>query len=136
MALASIKKCELVTSHKRVMDKELLYGTWTPGDRAKSVLYNAKMIVENKDALGKCTGDARKTARINENITICMQSIKNALTKLDADEKTVSEIVTSMEKNDIEMVQYILLQLLIKRNPGLYRRKLAAVARSIANRQH
>ena len=134
--LSNIQKCRRITAGEIASDKEMLGGVQTLGDRAESVLYNARLIVQNKKTLAEKGITAVAIKKKQEIIANCTQTIKSNLAKLGADDKSVAEIIACVENDDMELLRYNLLKMLVKRNPGMYSRKLAIATRDIKQRQH
>ena len=119
--------------------REGLKGTHDVSDRGRSVLDNMAIIAKNKRIIGEQKAskyqDPRSIERSSMIISNCMNTIKNTLNLLGADEKSVQEIVAYVEKNDETNVRYNLLKLLSVRNPGMYARKLALFEQNMSNQR-
>ena len=109
--------------------REGLKGRHDMDDRSRIVLNNMGIIAKNKRIIAEQKASNAQTpksiARSSMIISDCMNTIKNTLKLLGADEKCIKETMEFVEKNDETNVHYILLKLLSARNPGMYARKLA-----------
>ena len=73
-SLSNIQKCKRAATREIATDREMLSGVQTLGDRAESVLYNAKVIVQSKKALT----EAVRTMDVQPNVILV-----DALTGID-----------------------------------------------------
>ena len=107
---------------------ETLDGIQSSDDRARSVWSNVLIIAECKKRIA---ADARNEATnkvLGEKIKTCIRTIKENMAKLGADDTCINETMTLIDNGDTDNVHLNLLKLLVKRNPGMYGRKLAACA--------
>ena len=109
--------------------KETLEGIRSSGDRAHSIWRNALIIIEDNKIVAseKAAGtpSPKLVARYNEIIKNCTRSIKENMEKLGANETCINELMSFVNNGDVDAAQLHMLKLLVKRNPGLYSRKLA-----------
>lgn len=121
-----------------ILRGESLHGIQGFEDRGQSILYNANVVVKNMRAREEEKSSAvkndKKIARYDEVISDCTRTMKDNLVKLGADENCVAEAVKYVEANQMDQLRYIVLQLLAKRNPGMYARKCAIFGKSIGQR--
>ena len=110
--------------------KETLYGIQSSGDRAHSIWNNVLIIIEDNKIIAseKAAGtpSPKLVARYNEIIANCKHSIKENMKKLGADEASINKLMDFVNNGDMYAAQIHMLKLLVKRNPGMYSRKLAA----------
>ena len=120
---STLKETKLVT--------ETLDGIQSSDERAHSVWKNILIVIEDNKivAAEKAAGtpSSKLVERYNEIISTCTRTIKDNLSKLGANEATINEIMGYVDHGDTDNAQISLLQLLVKRNPGLYRRRVAAI---------
>ena len=119
------------TSKETKLVTETLGGIQSSDERARSVLSNIKIIIasNNKIAAEKATAtpDIALINKCNGSVSSCTRIVKENLAKLGADDKYISEVMGLVTSGDVDSIYVSLLKLLVKRNPGLYRRRLAAV---------
>lgn len=110
--------------------KETLYGVQSSGDRAHSIWNNVLMIIEDNKIVASEKAaripNLKLVAKYDEIIANGKSSIKENMKKLGADEKSIDELMAFVNEGDADSAQLHMLKLLVKRNPGMYRRKLDA----------
>lgn len=114
---------------------ETLGGIQSSDDRAHSIWFNTTKIIENKKTIVKEmaseTPNMKLIAKCNSIIASCKSSIKDNMAKLGADETCAAEMLALVENSDVDGARIHLLKLLVKRNPGMYERKLASYQQSV-----
>ena len=123
--MASIHKAryDIICAESKLR-KESLEGIQSSDERARSVWTNALSVMEYIGQAKQQT-EASSVAAYNKAILSRKQSIKDNMTKLGADEAFVATFLGFVDKQDTDNAMLQLMRLLIKRNPGLYRRQLA-----------
>lgn len=124
-----------VTSFRRTartensLHNEGLKGRQSSGDRARSIWVNVLCIIKDKKALAneeaQVTPNPKMVAKYKDIIANCTRSIKENMVQIGANEEHIEKMMEFIEGNNTEGVEGLLLDLLMKRNPGLYRGKLA-----------
>ena len=105
---------------------ETLDGIQSTDDRARSVWGNVLIIAECKKRIAADAGNKTTSKILGDKIQTCTRTIKENMAKLGADEACINETMTLIDNGDTDNVHINLLKLLVKRNPGMYGRKLAA----------
>lgn len=130
-----------VTSFRRTartensLRNEGLNGKQSSDERAHSIWSNVLCIIEDKkivaheEAQGKPS--SKMVARYKEIIENCTRSVKENMAQIGADEGTIAKMMDYIENANTDGAKGLLLDLLMKRNPGLYRRKLALFQSSV-----
>ena len=119
--------------------REGLKGAHDIGERGRIVLNNMGVVAKNKRIIAELEASNTQTPKAISRSTMiisdCMNTIKNTLRLMGADEKCIQETVECVEKNDEMGVRYNLLKLLSARNPGMYAKKLAMFKQAMENQR-
>ena len=110
--------------------KETLSAIKTSEDRGHIVWSKVLVIVTDKEIVAKekasKTPSTKMIAAYEKIIEQCKDSIKENMEKLGANEECIAELMKYVDNSDTDNAQILLLKLLVKRNPGMFSRKLAA----------
>ena len=142
-------------SDKSERDKALLEGLPTSDDHGASIKHNIEVINKNKEVIesqkSSSKPNAKVIARATNNIATCKVTIRQHLVQLSAkpegtDAKIDAEInavMDAIDAGDIQSVTLKVLEIMVRRNPGLHGRKykealaqVAAQQQTVAQPQH
>lgn len=111
------------------MLQESLNGIQSSDERANSVFYNISCIIAVNALMmqekANKTPDTKLILRYKDMLVTCTRAIKDHMLKLGANEECITKMKDFISTGDIDGAKVHMLILLAKRNPGLYRRKLA-----------
>ena len=106
------------------------FGKLVSEERACNIWTNVEMMIANKKNIltekASKFPDLKFIARCKELIENCAQTLRGCMEEIGASEAEISKMLALVNNDEIEAAQEHLLNVLCKRNPGLYGHKSAA----------
>lgn len=143
MAFASnVSKSNCVSWHE-IRDNVLTLSSLVSSDEQGELIeHNIKLIMKNQKVIADQqrspkTND-KLVAKANENIQMCIETIKIRLGRLGASKDVITEAANDINNGNIPKFTLKVLELMATKNPGLHQRKYNQALQMVAaqQRQH
>lgn len=138
-ALITANLCRRESRYKSALDKECLEALITSDEHGMYIGHSVETIINNRRMISEqcrsANPDTKKVARANENIMICMNSIKTRLTRLGANQGEIDQVIDKVNESDFQAVTLLVLELMVRKNPGMNKRKYNQALQIIAANQ-